>query len=395
MGYGHTMNKIFSLILCVLVAGAPMSAQTLQSIMGLTSVSMNPFPFLDMNATLITTAADAAGESVTAVGIVALSTGPGTSKVISSAGGKVCWLPSTNTFANGTTNLRIGAQDVSAGAEDGSFDVQADLVGGTDTITAGAVVCTAMESGTKTIAHGDTIAISAEMTARGGADSVLLTYNSVVTHTPNTYVTVDTGSGPALTAGVGIYALIFDDGTVGWIMNNTPALPGTAAPTTATTPDEYATIFQVPFATSVCGITAMLDNIAATDTYEILLYSDPLGTPVAERTITVDPTLIVSATADGTFRWLFTSAFTPTISVNYAAAFRPTSANAITIYTMAFGSGNAALRATTPLGTNWQQGTRVDNAGAFTANTEVLPAIGPILCGFSDGAGGRPRIIGG
>lgn len=390
------MTKLITIVaMCVGLGGALAFGQTVQSIYGLTGVSMNPWPFWG-NPTTTAVTLDAAGESITGVGIVALSTGPGTSKVISSAGGKVCWYPSTNTFANGTTNVRIGVQDVSAGVEDASFDVQADLVGGTDTITANAIVCTAMESGTKTIAHGDTIAISHEMTARGGADSLVIRHAgaSGVIDLPNSYLTVDTTGSPVITAGTLSGALIFDDGTVGWILGSVPAVIGVPAANTGTTPDEYATIFRVPFPVSVCGISADLDDIATTDTYEALLYSTPLGTPVAERTITVDPTLNQSATFDGTFRWLFTSAFTPTINTDYAVAIRPTSANSITIHTLQLGSGNAALRATTPLGTNWQQGTRVDNAGAFTANTETLPTIGPIFCGFSDGAG-RRRIIGG
>jgi len=41
----------------------------------------------------------------------------------------------------------------STGLEDGTFDVYADLVGGTDTITGSADQLTAMETGTKTITH--------------------------------------------------------------------------------------------------------------------------------------------------------------------------------------------------------------------------------------------------
>ena len=70
-------------------------------------------------------------------------------------------------FSNGSTNLRIGLQDVTpaTGFEDGTFDVYADLVGGTDTIAEDVILATPMESGTKTVTHGDLLAIAIEMTA--------------------------------------------------------------------------------------------------------------------------------------------------------------------------------------------------------------------------------------
>ncbi len=96
---------------------------------------------------------DGAGESQAFIGKVFLEAGTG-SKTISSAGGKIRWRSGTVTFANAGTNFRIGIQDVaSTGLEDGTFDVYADLVGGTDTITGSADQLTAMETGTKTISH--------------------------------------------------------------------------------------------------------------------------------------------------------------------------------------------------------------------------------------------------
>jgi len=363
----------------------------LQSVHGLLNV-VNPFPFrlkpAESNNTM-----DAAGESVTVIGIVALSTGPGTSKTISASGGAIYWRAgSANTFANSGTTLRIGVQDVSAGLEDGTFDVSADLVGGTDTITNSSIMGTLMETGTKTIAHGDTIAVSMELIARAGADSVIATAFAQGNQLVNSYLSADTGSGPVASQNIGQFSLLFDDGTVGWILYNIPALVTTTTFGNGSTPDEYATIFQTPFANTIVGISAILDNVASTDTFEAILYSTPLGTPVAEVTITVAPTLVVSATADGTWEWLFTSPFTPAINTNYAVAIRPTSVNTISLFRLQFGTGNGANRAVTPLGTLWSEGTRSDATGAFSSSLINLPCIGPIFGAFDDAvsAGGGP-----
>ena len=73
-----------------------------------------------------------------------------------------------NTFANGSTDLRVGVQDVASGAPDGTYDVYATYTGGTDTITNSALHRKAMTSGTKTIANGAIVAIGHTMVTRGG-----------------------------------------------------------------------------------------------------------------------------------------------------------------------------------------------------------------------------------
>lgn len=344
---------------------------------------------------------DATGESATCVGYVNLSTGPSTSKVLSAAGsGKISWLAGAITFANGSTNLRIGINDVSTatGLEDGTHDVYADLVGGTDTITASVVNTATMETGTKTIAHGDLIAVTLEMTARGGADSVVATGTpAVAMQLP--YSTSDTGSGPGKgSSGCPRVAIQFDDGTLGWLTLFAPA--AYEAPTafgTGSTPDEYALVFEVPFTATVTGVFADLDAVSSTDDFEMILYSDPLGTPVAERTIAQDPD--VFSTAAALYTRNFATAFTLLPNTKYAIALRPTTANTLTFQRMNFGTGNAALRGLTPLGTNWSQYTRSDNTGAFgSESTTLLPRFGLWISEFHDGAGSGSssgRIIGG
>lgn len=357
-----------------------------------------PFPTHE-HWTAVSATLDASGESASGVGVLVWATGPGTSKVVSSAGGKIAWVALAPTFANAGTTLRVGINDLDAtGVEDGTHDVYADLVGGTDVITAGVMVTT-MATGSKTIAHGAEVAIVVEMTARAGADTVQVSRsNSNLAHP---YASLDTGSGPTKTLGTPMFVVIADDGTVGWLYASvSPHVITVTTLGSGSTPDEYAQIFQVPYPTTVYGIAVLVDNVAGADTWELVLYSDPTGTPVAQRTATPNPVLI-RATTDATIVYgLFTSGYALLPNTNYAVAMRPTSANTLTLTRMLFGAGNGMLRMPTRFGTSASEGTRSDNTGAFASNTEALPMIGPIFSAFDDGAsvggGGtsrRPRLI--
>lgn len=126
--------------------------------------------------TVLDVVADAANEGCQLTGQVWLPARSG-SKTISSAGGKIHWTAGASVvFADGATNWRMGIQDLSTSGQpprgDGVFDVQADLVPGVDTIATTTHYATAMESGSKTITHGDYVAIVFSMTARGGTDAV-------------------------------------------------------------------------------------------------------------------------------------------------------------------------------------------------------------------------------
>ena len=326
---------------------------------------------------------DAAGESVSIIGRVVLEGGSG-SKTISSAGGKIIWRNGGATFANAGTTLRIGINDVvvTTGLEDGTHDVYADLVGGTDTITSNTAYNTAMETGTKTIAHGDIVAVVFEMTARGGADSVII--NGLMGSYLFPYRTVDTGAGPAkaTSALAPMATIIFDDGTYGWIEGNFEHSGTNSANAfgSGSTPDERALIFQVPFKASLKGAEVMLNAVASGDDFEVVLYSDPLGTPTVVETITADPDIIGSTA--GLYKVSFT-AYTLNINTNYAIAVRPTTTNTIGLNQMDFLAAND--RIPTMLGTNWSLGTRTDQTGAFTQTTTSIPIINLVIDKFDDG----------
>lgn len=372
-----------------------MAMQTVANKMGIPLDSVMWWSWGSINNTAI----DAAGESVAFIGKVFLEGGSG-SKTISSAGGAITFRTGTVTFANGSTNFRIGIQDVaSTGLEDGTYDVQANFTGGGGGLASNTWYEKAMTSGTKTIAHLDTVAIVFEMTARGGADSVIITSFQNVNHRATTqqnfpYRTADSGAGPTRSPQGALGAcIVFDDGTIGWIEGGF-FFPGMQTVSTQTynsgsTPDEYAAVFQVPFKCSVRGGYLLVGSIASTDNFEIILYSAAESSPVAERTVTVDPNFTGSTTANNAYLVSFSS-FTLSPGVWYALSMRPTTANSLTLgyydITTTFGS---KYKKQGIFGTNCKLSSRTNQTGAFSeVQTYFMPIFGLMVDQFDDGVGG-------
>jgi hypothetical protein len=365
-------------------------------------ILLSPAPTFGQNSATSSGTMNAAGESQAAVGYVRLSTGPGTTKTLSSAGGGfIHWASAAVTFANAGTNVRVGINDVTSGLEDGTHDVYGDLTGGGGGIAANSVNRTAMTSGTKSITHGDLIAVVVEMTTRGGADSVDVTRGSSSSGFLVPYGTQDTGSGPTRVSGAALRAMIeFDDGTVGWLDGLTSGRFSSTSFASNSTPDEYALVFQLPCRASASGLWGALAGVASTEDFEMILYSDPLGTPVAERTISQDADVTEYAGGAQVFSRPFSSVYTLEANTTYAIALRPTTTSAISLAIMQLGTNGANIRKSTLLGTNWSQYTRTDQTGAFASqDTTILPLLGVWLSSLSDdvsaggGGGRRPRLV--
>ena len=341
---------------------------------------------------------DAVGESIAMIGNVHFLAGPGTSKTISTTG-KIRFLTGNVTFANAGTSFKIGIQDVlSTGLEDGTYDVSATLTGGGGGLTSGSFISTTMTTGTKTLTHGDLIAVVFEMTARGGTDSVqiqLATGTNGASAIP--WTTKDTGAGPVKSSNRPAVVIETDDGTLAWLGFET--YPFSWATTgnfnSGSTPDEYASMFQVPFACETSGATVNLFTLGAC---EIILYSDPLGTPVAQRTVTVAQTQS-SNVGNSWLHVSWPSTYTLTANTNYAIAVRPTTATNISASQATIGS--ADVRTLMMCGATWQRGTRTNQSGAFgsLSTTTMLYAM-PRISGIDTGSAGgglltHPGLTGG
>ena len=337
---------------------------------------------------------DATGEYVAQVGRVMLSTGPGTSKTISgSGGGSLHYRCQTLTLANAGTDISFGIQDVDAttGLPDGTFDVEAVINTG-NPITTTIGVQAVMTTGSKTIAHGDVIAIVMEMTTRGGTDSMIIVGNSSSTQgfTSNYPYRVTNVSGSPVKNGNGpaLFSIIFDDGTVGWI-SRAEAYPNSNSAnntgfTNASTPNERGFLFSVPFKCKLEGIDILL-NISAGATFNLNLYSDPTGTPVEMVSLACDPE--ITANAQGMYTAIFDSEQTLEANTDYLIALEPTSANTSYIYYRSLVStGNNIFRKMFNFPSEYYTRTMSGNP-AFSASTNYYVGTFALLISqIDDGA---------
>ncbi len=329
---------------------------------------------------------NAAGKAATVIGKVRLQAGTG-SKTISSAGGKI-WIEisGTPTFASGSTSITVGIQDVntSTGLHDQSFDVFASFVGGRGALTASTWNKMTMASGTKTIAQGDLIAIVVSMTARGGSDSINLgtQLNIVYGAMGFPYGTAENASVAAKSTGSLVVALIeFDDGTVGWIEGTLPWTPVSVSNTSFTaltfnsgsTPDEYCSVFPGLDATVVgIGLHLKTDSVVGI-AHDVILYEDPLGTPIVLATVT--PNVNLYSGGASTSEEIFTISPIPIVSTKtYGIALRPTTVTDIVMDYFNYASGFDKLKLMGPFGTNAKMASRTDQTGAFT-ETQIYHAM--------------------
>lgn len=287
---------------------------------------------------------NAANETFAFIGQVLLENPLSGSKTISSAGGgSIVWTAGTVTFANGATTFDIGIQDVSTATSiaqpDGTFDVKASFTGGGGGVTANAVNTSVMTTGTKTIAHGDLIAITLAMTTRGGTDSIIVILNHMSNYWQDSLlpgvVNNSSGTWARNVSAIPNAYIIFDDGTIGWLAGTsfTKTSPTVLNYNSGTaTADEYGNLLNYPVTFNALGIVLTGYAVNASADFELLLYSTPLGTPVVERTITVDATQLTAVNSRLRGLFLFSTPFLLKANTGYAITLRPTTTNNIGIY---------------------------------------------------------------
>lgn len=355
------------------------------------SIDIRSAPFGNYGSVLM----NAANESCSGIGQLVTSDGNG-SKVLSAAGGGSIWfeISSAPTFANAGTTLRVGIQDVdyTTGRGDGTFDVYKDLVGGTDTLNFWTRAY--MGSGTKTMSPGDIFVFKIEMTSRGGTDSVSVKRQSLDGNvggfpygSSNTGTEIRHGHLPSV-------FIVFDDGTYGWFHATAPL--GLNANSFAygnydstSTPDEFAAVFSVPIEVTITEVGLGVNSVGPGDEMEVVIYSDPEGTPTVIETIPHDSDLIYSP---GWVRRMC-SPLTLTPNVLYAVSLRPTTAGPIQPLhkdmTASYASGPHNELKTSWFFPTLKIGTRTNQTGAFTAAAEYyVPVFMVGVSHIHDGLGG-------
>jgi hypothetical protein len=141
--------------------------------------------------------------------------------------------------------------------------------------------------------------------------------------------------------------------------------------------DESGNLILLPGTFVAEGVSVVVSAGVSGD-FEVILYSDPLGTPVAERTVTVDGTQLGSTQAS-VLDVLFPTRFNMKANTPYAITCRPTTTNNITLY---YYNGNSVAGSgiVNPPNNTAYAIKRIDNTGAFsdynggTAKTRLMKA---------------------
>lgn len=344
------------------------------------------------------------GANEAAIMIGQIFTEDGASHTIDTSGSSsLGWRTGSITFANGGTTAKVGlaAVDLTAGPPARAvasthvitFDVNASFTGGGGGITGTSWQESVPTSGSKTIANGDLVAFAVQLTARAGADVLTISVygNTVGQSFPG--VTFTQSAAYASSGAAPNAVITFSDGTLGFFFGGSVASVGATSLSfnSGSSPNEYGNLLQAPFPMKVYGITLGANLSGNCD---VVLYSEPLGTPAAEKTRSVDLNTLFAPGNSTVNDLLFSSPYTVPANTPVAVILKPTS---VTNVTMFYRTCNAAShQKAESFGAN---GYAVNRAsGAFAAqnsNKDRFP-IGLLVGGFDNAAGGvTPHVIGG
>lgn len=340
-----------------------------------------------------TTLIDAADEAAIFIGRVVTSDG-GSHTIDTTGSSSIGWRSGTTTFANAGTTFKVGIAPVDAANGPPArasnttnvinFDVSASFTGGGGGVTTAAWQTSVPTTGTKTIANGDLVAICFQATARGGADSITVTYATAADALHRPAVTGYVGGAYGRVSATTNALITFSDGAFGYIHGTelfSTILTQTWNSGSAT--KEYGQLYNLPFPMKVHGVYGWVSPGGDLD---VVLYSDPLGTPVAEKTVSIDAN-VTGIAASRKFMEFFPSPYTTTANQNIGAIFKPGGTNISAYYrTLA----NATHCVADPWGTSGYGISRASGAFANANSSLDHYYIGLIVGAFDDGVSTAP-----
>lgn len=245
----------------------------------------------------------------------------------------------------------------------------------------------APDAGTMTIANGDLVGFSIQMVTEGGTDSFNATVQATATGGSGGFPAITTFLSAAYAAAARIpnVVITFSDGKLGFFAGGYVASVGTTTQTwnNGSSPNEYGNFFQLPVPTKVYGIASYCAVLGDVD---FVLYSDPLGTPVAEKTVSFDLNVIGATTGTPELIALFSSPYTTTASQPLAGIMKPTSGTNITSAYMSFNA--SAHQKAYQLGTNCYAINRASGAFAAQNSNKDRYTTGLLIGAWDDGSGG-------
>lgn len=296
---------------------------------------------------------DAVGEKAAHMGHMHWFGNPTSAKTVGTSS-IISFFTNNVTYANASSVVRVGIQDVATAAgppaqPDGTWDVYKDCTTATGEMSSASdfvQVNVTMNTGSKSIAQGDLIAVVFDMTGRGGSDSVTIQHilgaqGYVTRPVVNTYVGAAWGNlGNSLTPYPNVL-IQADDGTLGIIKGGYfIKYNGVYQWVSTSTPDEYGLIFQVPFRCAVDSFVAAIGGSAAGADYIMRLYSSPLGSPAVLASVQVDGAQMGGNSDD---RYAVFGISTPVIlnpNTDYCLAVEPNGINQIDLGYITLGNAN-------------------------------------------------------
>jgi hypothetical protein len=277
---------------------------------------------------------------------------------------KVWFLPTAITSAGGST-CRISLQDVDASTglparPDGVQDQTVDFL--VSAPTAGTMYQTAALSADRSVAFGEWVAVVLEFQTYLGADAISVQNLGLATsnHVNMAQALLNTASWAIVTA-IPNVILEFSDGTYG-TLDGAFVLESITSNTvtTATTPDEFAIAFQVPFAGKVDGCYLLGSSAGAGRDVSIRLYQGVSNL----QSVAIDGDRFPNTSG----RAIIVPIPETDIAADtqYYVSWRPDTASNTTVYS--FAVNTAAHLDCHPGGQTLDYATRTD-AGAWTIST--------------------------
>lgn len=253
------------------------------------------------------------------------------------------WLSGTVNHPNAGSTFTVGLANVDTASGPPvrpvnvgnviTFDVGRTIAGGNGEITANAWQEHVPSTGSKTIANGDLVAFAVQETARVGSDAVTValgqrTLSEVPMARPS--VTVFSSSFTQVQAYPNC-TITFADGSKGFFMGSLVySIPRTLQTwSNASATKEYGNFIQMPFAAEIAGIEVTSTISGDTD---FVLYSDPLGTPVAVRSVSVAASAVNNNTAPAPGYFMFSSPYRAKANEQLAAIIKPGASNSTCFY---------------------------------------------------------------
>ena len=355
-------------------------------------------------ATASSTGVSAADSGESYIGHIYWADG-GSHTVDTSGSSALEWRSGSVTFSNAGSAIKVGlaAVDLSNGpparpantAGVVNFDVSKTMTGGGGGVTANAWQTHVPDTGTKTMAHGDLIAFSVQFTTRAGSDTFQVSYqanaSSTIPGLPVLVANTSVGSWGAV-SGLPNCVITASDGTLGFFY-------GACNFTTITTqtwnssssPNEYGNVMQFPFPVRIYGVTF---GALVSGNLDVVLYSDPLGTPAAEETVSVDLNAVGIGASHSCYTIPFDNTYDLAASTPVAVIFKPsTTTNLSALYKTLNASAHQAGES---LGTACYAVNRSSGAFAAQNSSKDRFPIGLVVSAFDDGvsAGGGQTSYG-